>query len=1153
MSKLTGGNADETITSFFTSPSVIADSTVLTGADTIDGGGGNDTIDPAAGNDLVQGGSGDDTLIWNPGGGSDTLDGGSGFDTHVFNLAPISETLSLTDLGGHAILTRDVGLIRMDLDHIERVALGGSGFGTDTFLIGDLRGTDVRQVDIDLGVTPDNAADTVTVAGRTDNDRLVVSAAGGTTILAGAGAAVTVSHADADDRLVIAADAGDDTLDVSAAANGIGVTFDGGEGADVLTVKGGDGGVQIVLAGFATPAADDADPLDIAVDGQTAQVAIHNVELISLAGGRGDDLIDASPSRLATGLAVAGGEGADTLRGGQGPETLDGGAGDDVIDGDQGGDVLLGGGGRDLFLWNPGDGSDTIDGGGDTDTLQFNGGNAGDVIALSAGPGDHATLTRNFGSIAMDLDSVEHVAISAFGGVDSLTIGDLRGTDVRQVDINLLDSNGDADAAADTVTVLGRAQDDRVVVTAAGGVTSVAGAGTGVSISGAENIDRLVVAGGGGADVVDVSAAGGGIGVVFDGGEGFDILAVNGGDGADQITLANFPTAATDDIDPLAIVINGAAQTGGVQNVELMSVAGGRGADFINAVSLRPTTALDIAGGEGADTVIGSQGAETLEGGAGDDFLDGNQGGDVLLGGGGRDLIQWDPGDGSDTVDGGADTDTLQFNGSNAGETMVLAAGPAGHAILTRSIGSITMDLTSVERVAIRALGSADNIVIGDLRGTDVRQVDINLAGVDGKGDGVADTVTVGGRAENDQIFVQGFNGTSSVAGIGLGVSITGAEPDDRLVIAGGGGGDVLNLSGALGGIGIGFDGGEGADTLVFNAGSAADQIILAGFATTPTDDADPFSITVNGVSETGSVQNVELVSVSGGSGDDRINAASLRLTAGLDLAGGDGADTLLGSQGAETLEGGAGNDVMDGNQGGDVMLGGKGQDTFLWDPGDGSDTLDGGADGDALLFNGANINEAMTLTAVGDHAILTRNVAAITMDLDNVERVAIVARGGSDTITAGDLSATDVVKVEIDLGTGDDVLDASALGAGQTLTALGGEGDDLIVGGRGGDTLDGGDGFDVLRGGAGQDRFVFTAGAPGSDTILDFQAHGAGAVGDLIVLNGFADHSFADLLAHGDIVQSGADVVISGAAGAIVTLQGVSLASLHANDFLFG
>ena len=71
---------------------------------------------------------------------------------------------------------------------------------------------------------------------------------------------------------------------------------------------------------------------------------------------------------------------------------------------------------------------------------------------------------------------------------------------------------------------------------------------------------------------------------------------------------------------------------------------------------------------------------------------------------------------------------------------MVLSAS-GSHAVLTRNVAAITMDLHGMETVNIRALGSADNIVVGDLRGTDVNQVHVDLAATGGGDDGAADTV----------------------------------------------------------------------------------------------------------------------------------------------------------------------------------------------------------------------------------------------------------------------------------------------------------------------------------------------------------------------------------------------------------------------------
>ena len=65
------------------------------------------------------------------------------------------------------------------------------------------------------------------------------------------------------------------------------------------------------------------------------------------------------------------------------------------------------------------------------------------------------------------------------------------------------------------------------------------------------------------------------------------------------------------------------------------------------------------------------------------------------------------------------------------------------------------MDLNSVEKIQVNALGGADTITVNDLSGTGVKQVAIDLAA----GTGVpataqADTVIVNGTAGNDHITV---------------------------------------------------------------------------------------------------------------------------------------------------------------------------------------------------------------------------------------------------------------------------------------------------------------------------------------------------------------------------------------------------------------
>ena len=68
------------------------------------------------------------------------------------------------------------------------------------------------------------------------------------------------------------------------------------------------------------------------------------------------------------------------------------------------------------------------------------------------------------------------------------------------------------------------------------------------------------------------------------------------------------------------------------------------------------------------------------------------------------------------------------------------------------------------------------------------------------------------------------------------------------------------------------------------------------------------------------------------------------------------------------------------------------------------------------MLFNGANVNENINITANHGRVRFTRDVANITMDLNGVEHIDFNALGGADNVTVGDLTGTGVTQVAIDL-----------------------------------------------------------------------------------------------------------------------------------------
>jgi Ca2+-binding RTX toxin-like protein len=105
------------------------------------------------------------------------------------------------------------------------------------------------------------------------------------------------------------------------------------------------------------------------------------------------------------------------------------------------------------------------------------------------------------------------------------------------------------------------------------------------------------------------------------------------------------------------------------------------------------------------------------------------------------------------------------------------------------------------------------------------------------------------------------------------------------------------------------------------------------------------------------------------------------------------------------------------------------------------------------------------------------------------------------------------------------------------------------LNGGDGSDFLAGGVGNDIQIGGSGNDVFFYRAG-DGADRIEDFEA-GAGdgdqiAFGDASSLPG----SLGDVQAAAS--QAGANVVLDFGEGENLTLVGVNVASLNADDFIF-
>jgi Ca2+-binding RTX toxin-like protein len=184
--------------------------------------------------------------------------------------------------------------------------------------------------------------------------------------------------------------------------------------------------------------------------------------------------------------------------------------------------------------------------------------------------------------------------------------------------------------------------------------------------------------------------------------------------------------------------------------------------------------------------------------------------------------------------------------------------------LLTRNVGNIVMNQNNFERVEIFAGDGVDSVDIGELRGTDVREVSVNLAAtVDGTaGDGADDTVSVSGGARSEFLSVTASGDDILVNGLAQQMRVANTDASDTVVVRGAGGADVISAAGLPASAAqITLDGGSGSDLLIAGASDAK-------------------------------------------------------------LLGGAGSDLLFGNVGDDVLDGGAGHDVMFGGGGDDLFVG---------------------------------------------------------------------------------------------------------------------------------------------------------------------------------------------------------------------------------------
>jgi Ca2+-binding RTX toxin-like protein len=465
---------------------------------------------------------------------------------------------------------------------------------------------------------------------------------------------------------------------------------------------------------------------------------------------------------------------------------------------------------------------------------------------------------------------------------------------------------------------------------------------------------------------------------------------------------------------------------------------------------------------------------------------------------------------------------TLNVFGDSLDNTISVSRNAAGSLLVNGGAVSILGGSATVANTTlIQVFGRAGNDTL-ELVETNGALPRTNLFG------GIGNDIMTGGSG-NDRLLGQGGNDTLLgkggidflVGGAGNDI-LTGGDGDDQAFGNSGNDrlvwnpGDDTDLN----------EGGVGLDTVEVNGGNGAETFTATANGTRVRFDRvspAPFSIDI-GTSEN--------LAVNMNGGEDNFTASNgLASLIQITVDGGAGNDTITGGDGADLILGGDGNDIVNGGRGNDVAFLGAGDDTFVWNPGNGNDVIEGQDGFDAMQFSGANISEQIDVSANGNRLRFFRNVAAVTIDANDLERVNFEALGGADTITVNDLSGTDVTELNLNLsgpgGTagdaqvdtvilnatngddaviisgsglsaqviglaarvtiagvepnsdqlqvnalaGDDVIDAGSLANNSIrLSVDAGEGDDIAIGGAGADTLLGGVGDDVLLGGDGID-----------------------------------------------------------------------------------
>ncbi|QYK41530.1 MAG: hypothetical protein KF887_19600 [Paracoccaceae bacterium] len=699
----------------------------LTAIENVKTGGGADLVTGSDADNRIETGEGDDTIIASA--GQDTIDAGAGMDVVVFAGARDSYTITwdgttavVTDtLTGDVTEVTDAGRLVFDLTSVYLVATTSDEYATIQSAVDAAGGGD------EIIVHAGTYVEQVVIDGL---DNLTVRGTGGTvTVRAPADVEETArSSSDREMHSVITVlDASNVVLrDMTVDGDGRGNTVSEGGGAGQAQFTGvyfrdASGGLdEVNITGVRDPYAggttdDGFDVVSGVQRGVALQVDNSNLLTFFMHGGTIDDFqknatVFSRADLDIDGVTVIGG-GAQTINAQNGFQVLNstgtianstlsaiGYAGPALAYSS----MILGYGNTDLDITG-----NTLTGTNGTTTVAKVVG----IYILDFG------TPNSGGSITGNTVSHADIGIAVYGELapDSIAVSGNTVTDVDVTDPFAAGVSFAPDYGPVPHSVVGSASGD--YLEGGSGDDSLSGEGGDDVIVGGEGADSM--SGGDGDDQFEIYDLGHHVGDSIDGGDGFDTILFT-------------------DVGTLVLEST-------VTDVEAVVVTSSSGAG-VDASAIG--NALEIHGGVGNDSLLGTAHDDVIDGGEGDDTLDG--------------------GGGNDTVDGGDGLDTVVFAGARGDYTVVWDGTTA---IVTHDTSGDVTEVTNAGR-----LDFTDRDVLLVAAGTEFGTIQAGIAASQ-TGDEVL--VAEGSYTENLDLGARAITLTGAGAGISLAGWISVADDMD--------------------------------------------------------------------------------------------------------------------------------------------------------------------------------------------------------------------------------------------------------------------------------------------------------------------------------------------------------------------------------------